>query len=101
MRSLILRRQLAAVSERSGLSVRSRNGRFAGQRRQNNMNVPAKLRTAALAATLMAVAVPSFSTSADAAWGWRGGGWRGGWGWGGLGVGLAAGALFGAAIAAP
>src|SRR3954470_15442896 len=38
--------------------------------------------------------------------GWRGGGWRGGgWGWGGagvgLGLGLATGALVGAALASP
>jgi hypothetical protein len=42
-----------------------------------------KLRTAALAATLVAAAVPVLPTSAEAAWwGWRGGwgGWRGGWG---------------------
>lgn len=53
-------------------------------------------RTTALTAALMTAAIPSLTTSADAAWGWRGGGW----GWGGVGVGLAAGALIGGAIAA-
>jgi hypothetical protein len=38
------------------------------------------LRTTALTAALMTAAVPSLTTSANAAWGWRGG-----WGWGGLG----------------
>ena len=34
--------------------------------------------------------------------GWGHGGWgHGGWGWGGVGLGLATGALIGAAIAAP
>jgi hypothetical protein len=61
------------------------------------MKVLGKIRTTVLAATLMAAAVPSLSTSAEAGWGWRGGGW----GWGGFGVGLAAGALIGGALAAP
>ena len=53
------------------------------------------LRTTALTAALMTAAVPSLTSSAHAAWNWRGG-----WGWGGLGLGLAAGALIGGAIAA-
>jgi hypothetical protein len=43
----------------------------------------------------MTAAVPSLTSPANAAWGWRGG-----WGWGGVGLGLAAGALIGSAIAA-
>jgi hypothetical protein len=65
------------------------------------MKMTGKIRSTALAVTLIAAAVPALPSTADAAWGWRGGGWRGGWGWGGVGLGLAAGALFGAAIAAP
>jgi hypothetical protein len=38
------------------------------------MKVLGKIRTTVLAATLMAAAVPSLSTSAEAGWGWRGGG---------------------------
>ena len=68
------------------------------------------LRTTALAAALITVAVPLLTSSAEA-WrggGWRGGGWRGaavgwrggGWGWRGAGVGLAAAALAGSALAA-
>jgi len=53
-----------------------------------------KLRTTALAAALVAATIPALPTSAEAAWGWRGG-----WGWGGVGVGLAAGALI--VIASP
>jgi hypothetical protein len=63
-----------------------------------------KLRTTALAVSLIAAATPSLSSSAEAApWGWRGG-WHGGWhggGWGGFGLGLAAAALIGGALAAP
>ena len=69
------------------------------------MRVPKLLRTTALAAGLIAVSVPSLSVPANAAWGgWHGGwgGWHGGgWGWGGVGLGLAAGALVGAALTAP
>jgi hypothetical protein len=76
-------------------------------RREEVMKVPGKIRTTVVAAALMAATVPSLSTSAEAAWGWRGGGWHhggwggGGWGWGGVGLGLAAGALIGGALAAP
>jgi hypothetical protein len=50
------------------------------------MKVPGKIRTTVVAAALMAATVPSLSTSAEAAWGWRGGGWHhGGWGGGGWG----------------
>src|SRR5206468_2979999 len=85
-----------------------------------------KLRTVTLAAALLVAGVPSLSTTAQArpfgfhggfgggwghggwghgGWGgggWGGGGWRGGgWGGAGLGVGLATGALVGAALASP
>jgi hypothetical protein len=77
-----------------------------------------KLRTATLAAALLLASVPSLTTAAQArgfgfhggfggfhGGGWGHGGWgHGGWGhggWGGAGLGLAAGALVGAAIAAP
>jgi hypothetical protein len=63
----------------------------------------AKLRTTALAVSLIAAATPSLSSSAEAApWGWHGG-WHGGGhgGWGGFGLGLAAAALIGGALAAP
>jgi hypothetical protein len=56
-----------------------------------------KLRTATLAASLVAAAVPSLPSSASA-FGFHGG-W--GWGWGGVGLGLATGALIGSALAAP
>src|SRR5947209_5173101 len=77
-----------------------------------------KLRTVTLAAALLVAGVPSLSTTAQArpfgfhggsggGWGhggWRGGGWGGG-GWGGaglgLGLGVATGALVGAALASP
>ena len=69
------------------------------------MRVPKLLRSTALAAGLIAASVPSLSVPANAAWGgWHGGwgGWHGGgWGWGGVGLGLAAGALVGAALTAP
>jgi hypothetical protein len=70
------------------------------------------LRTTALAAALMAIALPSLTSPAHAwrvgGWrgaglGWRGAGlgWRGGgWGWRGAGVGLAAAAVAGSALAA-
>jgi hypothetical protein len=54
------------------------------------------LRTTALTAALMAVAVPSLTSPAHA-WGWRGAGW----GWGGAALGFAAGAVVGSALAAP
>ena len=79
-----------------------------------------KFCTATLAAALVTASIPSLTTTAEArslgfhgggfhggGWGhggWGHGGWghRGwGWGWGGAGLGLAAGALIGAAIAAP
>src|SRR4029453_9674829 len=70
-----------------------------------------KLYTATLAAALLAVSIPSLSTTAEAGgWGhhggWGGGGWghHGGWGgggWGGRGIGRGAGSLVGAAMAAP
>jgi hypothetical protein len=77
-----------------------------------------KLRTVTLAAALLVASVPSLSTTAQArpfgfhggfggGWGhggWGGGGWGGG-GWGGaglgLGLGVATGALVGAALARP
>jgi hypothetical protein len=61
---------------------------------EENMKLPSKLRTTALAAALMTASVPSLTTSAEAHGGW-------GWGWGGFGIGLAAGALIGGALAAP
>jgi hypothetical protein len=67
-----------------------------------------KLRTATFAAALLVAAVsPNLSTTAQARpFGFHGGfghgGWgHGGWGWGGVGIGLATGALIGAAIASP
>src|SRR4051794_15940471 len=61
-----------------------------------------KLRTATLAAVLLAASIPSLSTTADARpFGFHGGGWGHSGGWGGAGFGLAAGALVGAALAAP
>jgi hypothetical protein len=72
--------------------------------RSEFMRISGKVRTTVLAASLIAAAVPALTTSADAAWGWRGGwgGWRGGgWGWGGFGLGLAAGAIIGGALASP
>jgi hypothetical protein len=72
-----------------------------------------KLRTASFAAAVLVAAVsPNLSTTAQARpfgfhggfghGGWGHGGWgHGGWGWGGVGVGLATGALIGAAIASP
>jgi hypothetical protein len=68
-----------------------------------------KLRTATVAAALVVATVPSLPTSAHAfgfhgGWGGFHGGWGGfhrGWGWGGVGLGLATGALVGAALAAP
>ena len=46
------------------------------------MKMTGKIRSTALAVTLMAAAVPALPSTADAAWGWRDGGWRGGWGLG-------------------
>src|SRR5947209_17196958 len=67
-----------------------------------------KLRIATLAAAVLIAAVsPNLSTTAQARpFGFHGGfghgGWgHGGWGWGGVGIGLATGALIGAAIASP
>ena len=76
-----------------------------------------KLRTVTLAGALLVASVPSLTTTAQArgfgfhggggfggfhGGGWGHGGWgHGGWGWGGVGLGLATGALIGAAIAAP
>ena len=70
-----------------------------------------KLRTATLAAVLLTASIPNLPTTAQArpfgfhggfGGGWGHGGWgHGGWGWGGAEVGLAAGALVGAALAAP
>jgi hypothetical protein len=70
-----------------------------------------KLRISALAtAALVAVTIPTLSGKAEArGFGIHGdfghvGGWgghHGGWGWGGVGLGLATGALVGAALAAP
>ena len=66
-----------------------------------------KVRTATLAAVLLAASIPSLSTTAQARpFGFHGGWGHGGWGhgsggWGGAGFGLAAGALVGAALAAP
>ena len=79
-----------------------------------------KLRFSALAtAALVAVSVPALTNTAEArgfgmhggfghiggfghGGGWGHGGWgHGGWGWGGVGLGLATGALIGAALATP
>jgi hypothetical protein len=86
----------------SEATIRPKTGFVPG----GKMKGPGKLSTAVLAVSLVAAAVPLSTTSADAAWGWRGGGWGGGWrgggwGWGGFGVGLAAGALIGGTLAAP
>src|SRR4029079_19238834 len=60
-----------------------------------------KLRTATLAAVLLAASIPSLPSAAQARpfcfhGGWAHGVWgHGGWGWGGAGLGLAAGAIIG------
>ncbi len=61
-----------------------------------------KLRTATLAAALLAASIPSLPSTAQARpFGFHGGWGHGGWGWGGAGLGLAAGAIIGSALAAP
>lgn len=63
-----------------------------------------KLRSALATAALVAVSIPTLSGTAEArGLGFHGGwgGHHGGWGWGGVGLGLATGALVGAALTAP
>jgi hypothetical protein len=94
------RRDTNVVQEASYLQKTNHQGRG---------EVMRKFLTALVAAISLASAAVAVPGTAEAAWGgWHGGGWGWhggwgrGWGWGGAAVaGIAAGALVGAAVAAP
>ena len=100
---------VSGLERLNGKSVEIERGRTASYARSCHSKWPSqlgrsimKVRTATLAAGLLAASIPSLSTTAEARpFGFHGGWGHGGGGWGGAGFGLAAGALVGAALAAP